>query len=97
LTQLRAIGRADPLIHKLYLGELIDLKMAELMGGKDDEKKKQAARALAAIKAIPRNGDDANYRKQVNECVRRAFAKRKPTPLDTILKLLPKLTAAQLR
>ncbi len=78
---LRAIARADPLVRRLFVADLIDLKLAALMG-RDDPK---AGKALAAIRSLSRNGDDAAYRRQVNRIIREAFAKAPPSPLDRVI------------
>lgn len=62
-------------MRKLFIAELIDLKLAALLG-RDDPR---AARAVEAIKSVSRNGDDGAYRRQVNATIRKVFAKRPPT------------------
>jgi hypothetical protein len=102
-TRLRAINRAPALIRGLYVAGLIDAKLAELLGpdkGKKEayaDRKAKAARALTAIRAIARNGDDAAYRKEVNDAVRREFPRPAPSRLDRLRKLWAEATAAERR
>jgi hypothetical protein len=103
-TQLRAIKRAPPLVRKLYVAGLIDAKLAALLGPDErvpsyPERKAKADRALAAIRAISGNGDEAAYRKAVNDAVRREFAKatKVPTGLDRLLRAWEKATPAERR
>ncbi len=72
---------------------MTDLKLAALLG-RDDPK---AGRAVAAIRALPQNGDAVAYRKKVNECVRRALAKGAPSRLEWMKRELPMLTPAEKR
>jgi hypothetical protein len=72
-TQLHAIRRADHLVQALYRAGLIDAKLAERLGTQDPQKKGVARRAVEAVRAVPRNGDDAAYRRAVNDAARKAL------------------------
>lgn len=95
IARLRNISRADPFIRNLFVEELIDLKLAAMLGS--PSKKAEATKALSAIRSISRNSDDSAYRKQVNAAIRKVFAKTPPTALERILKLIPQLSASDLR
>lgn len=99
ITRLRAIGqRTDPVVRQLYIDGLIDARLAESLGPDEskpggEERKRKAEKAVAKIKAIERNGDDAAYRKAVNEAVRKVFGKRAvPSPLEVLRKAWAKAT-----
>jgi hypothetical protein len=99
--RLRAISRAPVLIRKLYIAGLIEQDLAAMMGpGKEQkdfvERKHKAERALRDIESISRNGDDAAYRRAVNDAVRRAFDQpvaKVPTALESAKAVCAKLTA----
>lgn len=103
IIRLRAINRAPVFIRKLYVANLIDAKLAEQLGPDErapgyPERKAKADRALAAIRAIARNGSDDAYRKAVNDAVRQAFGKEQAAgPFEKVKRLLPKLTAKERR
>jgi len=99
---LRAINRAPALVGRLYVAGLIDAKLAECLGPDKDApgyagRKEKADRAVAAIKGLSRNGDDADYRRSVNEAVRRVFGKKERTPREWLEHWWGKATAATRR
>jgi hypothetical protein len=91
---LRSIARAAALVRKLFTAELIDLELAALMGRERDPR---VPHALAAIRAITKNGNEAAYRKAVNEAVRGAFGKNGAPRLEQFKRLWLKLSAAERR
>jgi hypothetical protein len=100
VARLRAINRAPALVRKLYVAELIDAKLAELLGPDEhapgyQERKAKADRAMAAIQGISRNGNETAYRKAVNSAVRQAFARAGPSHLDALKRIWSKATARE--
>lgn len=100
VKQLRAISRAPGLVRQLFTATpkpLIDAKLAELLGPDepDAERKAKVNEALAAIRAIVRNGNDAAYRKAVNDAVRRVFGKAAPTADEKARKAFLRLSAKE--
>lgn len=89
---LRAISRADPLVRGLFTAGLIDLKVAARFGDRA-----KAAAALAAVRAVGRNGDDRAYRRAVNDAARKAFGLTRPTPYEAAKKAVERLTPADRR
>jgi hypothetical protein len=100
--RMRAIGRAPALVRRLYVGGLIDAGLAALLGPDPNkpgyaERKAKAGAALAGIQGLARSGSDREYRRAVNEAVRSAFGRNRPSALEQAKKLVGKLTAAQRR
>lgn len=88
---LRSIARADPFIRELFVRDLIDLKLAAKMG-RDDPK---VDKALTAVRAVERNGDDKKYRQAVNKAIRQVLGKQPPSPLDRVKSAIGRLTPAE--
>jgi hypothetical protein len=100
IRRLRAILRAPELIQDLYRRELVSQTIAAMMGPQnpDEDKAARVVRAWHAVAAIPRPADDKprakrNYRKRVDETIRRAMGKPKATPLEAAQKAAERLDA----
>jgi hypothetical protein len=82
--RLRAINRADALIRDLYLEGLVGQTEATFMGTLDKKKEVQVKRALEAVRNVTRNGDEDSYREKINQAIRKAFRRPKPTAYDLL-------------